>query len=155
MARKKVEVGGESDLIDRESPGHDIGQAETESGHGPRVTDYYENKEYVEAQKATDVGVADDKAEDAQSAANLVGQTDRGAIKRENFSRLASKRVTCVLERLAVLKNLANTSTYDWTQEQQDKIFTTIEQHLDEVNKAFCDAKNRKVRDKSQLRFEV
>jgi len=94
-------------------------------------------------------------AEEAQSAANLVGQTDRAAVKRANFSRLASKRVTGVLERLSVLKNLANTNTYDWTEDQQRKIFDTIESHLEETIEAFIDAKKSKVRDKSQLRFEV
>jgi hypothetical protein len=79
----------------------------------------------------------------------------RLATKRANFSRLASKRVTGVLERLSVLKNLANTNTYDWTQEQHDKIFDTIGEMFDEVVKAFVEAKKPKARDKSQLRFEV
>jgi hypothetical protein len=145
MARKKhgnepQNDGGDADLIERESPGHDIGQAETESGHGPHITD---------------VGVADDAAEDAQSAAALVGQTDRAAIKRANFSRLASRRVSGVLERLSVLENLANTNTYEWTLEQHDKIFNAIDEKLKEVEKAFEAAKKPKVRYRLQLRFEV
>ena len=79
----------------------------------------------------------------------------RLATKRANFSRLASKRVTGVLERLSVLKNLANTNTYDWTQEQHDKIFKAVDDQLAETRKAFFDAKKAKARDKSQLRFEV
>jgi len=158
MARKKHgESGGDSDLIERESPGRDVGQAETESGHGPHVTDYSENKEYVAAQEATnhDAAVEDEASAALVASAPTGSATERATIKRENFSRLASKRVTSVLERLAVLKNLANTNTYDWTQEQQDKIFDTIGEHFDAVVTAFAEAKKAKVRDKSQLRFEV
>jgi hypothetical protein len=79
----------------------------------------------------------------------------RRAAKRANFSRLASKRVSAVLEKLSVLKQLSNTNSYDWTQEQQNKIFGTIEDHLEAVHIAFIDAKKRKVRDKSQLSFEI
>jgi len=134
MGRKKTESGGESDFIEQDrNAGGGI-----ETGTQDRVELPHE-----------------DAAEEAQSAANLAGQTDRGAIKRANFSRLASKRVSGVLERLSVLENLANTNTYDWTQQQHDKIFDTIGERLDEVIKAFADAKKPKVRDKSQLRFEV
>jgi hypothetical protein len=131
MGRKNVDKddGGLADLIDRNAGGG------LETGDG--------------------VGVADDVAEEAQSAANLACQTDRGAVKRANFSRLASKRVSGVLERLSVLENLANTNTYDWTQQQHDKIFNAIDEQLKEVRKAFEAAKKPKVRDKSQLRFEV
>ena len=95
--------------------------------------------------------------EEEQSNINLsmaATSVDRTAIKRANFSRLASKRVTGVLERLSVLKNLANTNTYEWTQDQHDKIFDTIGEKFDEVVKAFVEAKKPKARD-SQLRFEV
>jgi hypothetical protein len=178
MARKKTTEGGETDLIDRnhgggmetgdlierESPGHDIGQAETESGHGPIVgTDYSANPEYVAAQEATGGGVvtgvnmfSDGRAPEVEVIDVPTGTAEqRLATKQANFSRLASKRVTGVLERLAVLKNLANTSTYEWTQEQHDKIFKTVYEHLAAVQNAFDAAKKAKVRDKSQLRFEV
>jgi len=135
MARKKSndpQDDGEADLIDRNAGGG------LETGTQDRVELPHE-----------------DAVEEAHSAANLAGQTDRGAVKRANFSRLASKRVSGVLERLSVLENLANTNTYDWTQQQHDKIFDTIGERLDEVIKVFADAKKPKVRDKSQLRFEV
>ncbi len=157
MARRKSTPDGtESDLIETDRNGHhDIGQAETESGHGPGVADYSKNKEYVAAQAGTDVGVADDAADDAQSAANLVGQSDRLAIKRANFKRLCDKRVTKILTALDVLKNLANTNTYDWTQDQHNKIFDRIENVVTDVRLVFENAKKTKVRDKSQLRFDV
>jgi len=151
MARKtehKIthDDGCEADLIDRNA------------GGGLETGDTIERAEFSEAappRQGDGVGVADDAAEEAQSAANLAGQTDRGAVKRSNFSRLASKRVSGVLERLSVLKQLSNTNTYEWTQDQHDKIFNAIDEQLKEVRKAFEAAKKPKVRDKSQLRFEV
>ena len=141
MTRKK-HMGNEpqddgGDLMDRTGQVDDFGVVDT----GP-----------VGLAKAIEDNEA---AEEAQSDANLVGQNDRSAIKRANFSRLASKRVTGVLERLSVLKNLANTNTYDWTLEQHNKIFDAIGEKYDEVVKAFVEAKKPKARDKSQLRFEV
>src|SRR6266853_5475374 len=123
MARRKITPDGTvSDLIETDRNGHhDIG----------------------------DVGVADDAAEDAQSAANLVGQSDRLAIKRANFKRLCDKRVTKILTALDVLKNLANTNTYDWTQDQHNKIFDRIENVVTDVRLVFENAKKTKVRDKS------
>jgi len=134
MGRKKTESGGESDFIEQD---RNMGGG-IETGTQDRVELPHE-----------------DAAEEAQSAANLAGQTDRGAIKRANFSRLASKRVSGVLERLSVLKQLSNTNTYEWNQDQHDKIFNAIDEQLKEVRKAFEAAKKPKVRDKSQLRFEV
>jgi len=151
MSRKKSndephDDGGGADLIDRNA------------GGGLETGDTIERAEFSEAaspRQGDGVGVADDAAEEAQSSANLAGQTDRGAVKRSNFSRLASKRVSGVLERLSVLKQLSNTNTYEWTQDQHDKIFNAIDEQLKEVRKAFEAAKKPKVRDKSQLRFEV
>ena len=78
----------------------------------------------------------------------------RLAIKRANFSRLASKRVQRILVGLAVLKNLANTNTYDWNIGQKEKIFEAIDDMLTEVKEAFEVAKKPKTA-KSQLTFEV
>ena len=156
MARRKNEGGGESDLMERtaddvETALHDAGEAVE---RGPEKTSTEASRPNVLTEDVT-WGKEDDAAEEKQSSAALVGQADRGAVKRANFSRLASKRVSGVLERLSVLKQLSNTSTYDWTQEQHNKIFDTIGEQLDEVIKAFVDAKKPKMRDKSQLRFEV
>jgi hypothetical protein len=78
----------------------------------------------------------------------------RSAIKRANFSRLASKRVQRILVGLVVLKNLANTSSYEWSIGQQEKIFEAIDDQLTDVRKAFEAAKKPKAQ-KSALMFEV
>ena len=150
MARKKHgESGGESDLMDRTADDSD--QALKEAG---------ERAEFSEVDQPRSAEFRhgeDDKSDAAEEAPAVPTGTaeQRLATKQANFKRLASRRVTGVLERLAVLKNLANTNTYDWTQEQHDKIFDTICEHFDAVLTAFTEAKKAKVRDKSQLRFEV
>jgi hypothetical protein len=143
MARKKTTEGGESDLIERGDE-----QGETNAGLG--MVDHSRDFD------GSDGGPLphEDAAEDAQSAANLVGQVDRTAIKRANFSRLASKRVQRILVGLAVLKNLANTSTYDWNIGQQEKIFEAIDDQLTDVREAFEAAKKPKA-SKAALTFEV
>jgi hypothetical protein len=83
--------------------------------------------------------------------------TERAAIKRANFSRLAGGRVTRVLEGLRTLKNLANAASYEWDQDQHDKIFGAIRDVTKEVEAAFAKAKAPRVRsaDRKQMRFEV
>ena len=152
MARRKTESDGESDLVDRNLGG---GMETGDATERAVVTDYSQSPEYVAAQEATkhDAAVEDEASAARVAAAPTGGAAERAAIKRANFSRLASKRVSGVLERLSVLKQLSNTSTYDWTLEQHNKIFFTIQKHLDDVAITFENAK--KTKDKSQLRFEV
>lgn len=50
--------------------------------------------------------------------------------KREAFRRLASRRTEAVLERIRILANCANTQLYDYTDEEIDKIFKTINREL-------------------------
>lgn len=47
--------------------------------------------------------------------------------KRERFKKLAVYRTNEVLKRLRVLSNCANRSAYDYTEEEINKIFLTIE----------------------------
>ena len=152
MGRKKNESGGESDFIDRNV------------GGGLETGDAIERAEFSEAdpprsEETTNADAVEEAAAEAAAMASIdekIGTAfDRSAVKRSNFSRLASKRVSGVLERLSVLKQLSNTNTYEWTQDQHDRIFNAIDEQLKEVRKAFEAAKKPKVRDRSQLRFEV
>ncbi len=47
--------------------------------------------------------------------------------KKERFQRLAEKRTNDVLERLRILGNCSNRGQYDYTREDVQKIFGTIE----------------------------
>lgn len=63
--------------------------------------------------------------------------------KRERFKRLASQRTNTVLQRLKVLGNCANRSTYDYTEEEVNKIFSEIERHMRETKSKFHFSKNK------------
>ena len=47
--------------------------------------------------------------------------------KKDRFKRLATSRTTEVLKRLQVLANCSNRSAYDYSEEEINKIFSTIE----------------------------
>ncbi len=60
--------------------------------------------------------------------------------KRERFVRLAEARTNKILNMLQLLANCANRSTYDYTQEDVDKIFSAIQTQLNETKKAFINS---------------
>jgi len=57
--------------------------------------------------------------------------------KKEKFRRLAAYRTNEVLKRLKVLGNCANRSTYEYTPEEVNKIFSTIEKKVREIRAKF------------------
>lgn len=50
--------------------------------------------------------------------------------KRERFKRLASQRTNNVLKAIQILGNCSNKSTYAYTSEEVNKIFSEIEKAL-------------------------
>lgn len=60
--------------------------------------------------------------------------------KEEKFVRLAEKRTRRVLEGLRLIGNLSNRGNYSWTQDQVDKIFSTLEDELQATRERFEDA---------------
>jgi len=68
--------------------------------------------------------------------------------KRERFKRLATYRTTEVLKRLRVLSNCANRSAYEYSEEEINKIFSTIE-------KAVRDAKSKFHYPKEKINFKL
>lgn len=57
--------------------------------------------------------------------------------KRSKFKRLATQRTNNVLKAIQVLGNCSNKSTYNYTPEEVNKIFTEIEQSLRETKLLF------------------
>jgi len=47
--------------------------------------------------------------------------------RKQRFERIATKRVTRILNDLRLLGNTSNRSSYDYTEEEIKKIFDTIE----------------------------
>lgn len=70
--------------------------------------------------------------------------------KRDKFVRLAETRTNKIIDMLQLLGNCSNTSAYDYTQQDVEKIFGAIENELKEAKKKF-----NKVESKKSSRFTL
>ena len=70
--------------------------------------------------------------------------------KRDKFVRLAEARTNKIIDMLQLLGNCSNTSAYDYTQQDVEKIFGAIEDELKEAKKKF-----NKVESKKSSRFTL
>ena len=50
--------------------------------------------------------------------------------RHERFKRLASKRTNEILEKIRILGNCSNKSSYEYREEEINKIFSEIDKHL-------------------------
>lgn len=57
--------------------------------------------------------------------------------KHDNFVRLANQRTNKILDMINLLGNLSNTSSYEFSEEEVDKIFNTIKKELVQQRKRF------------------
>lgn len=64
--------------------------------------------------------------------------------KREKFVRLAESRTNKIIDMLHLLGNCSNSSAYDYTQQDIDKIFAAIEAEVKEARKKFNKIESRK-----------
>ena len=62
--------------------------------------------------------------------------------KREKFRRLASRRTNNILKAIKILGNCSNKSTYNYTTEEVNKIFSEIDAQLKETKSSFRIKKN-------------
>ena len=70
--------------------------------------------------------------------------------KREKFVRLAESRTNKIIDMLQLLGNCSNSSAYDYSQEDVDKIFSAIESEVKEARKKF-----NKIESKKSTRFTL
>ncbi len=70
--------------------------------------------------------------------------------KRDKFVRLAEARTNKIIDMLQLLGNGSNTSAYDYTQQDIDKIFGAIENEVREAKKKF-----NKIESKNSSRFTL
>ena len=70
--------------------------------------------------------------------------------KREKFVRLAEARTNKIIDMLQLLSNCSNSSAYDYTQQDVDKIFAAIESEVREAKKKF-----NKIESKKSSRFTL
>ena len=64
--------------------------------------------------------------------------------KREKFVRLAEARTNKIIDMLQLLGNCSNTSAYEYTQQDIDKIFTAIETEVIEAKQKFAKTESDK-----------
>ena len=75
---------------------------------------------------------------------------ERTETKRERFVRLAEARTNKIIDMIQLLGNCSNTSTYEYSQQDIDKIFSAIEYEVREAKKKFS-----RVESKSSSRFTL
>ena len=64
--------------------------------------------------------------------------------KRDRFVRLAEARTNKIIDMLQLLSNCSNSNAYDYTQQDVDKIFATIETEVREAKKKFNKKESKK-----------
>ena len=64
--------------------------------------------------------------------------------KREKFVRLAENRVNNVLKGIDLLSNLSNSSNYDYTQEDLDKIVKSLKTAVSDLEKSYSSTSKSK-----------
>ena len=72
-------------------------------------------------------------------------------IKRDNFKRISENRVSKILAMLAQLTNLGNSSYYEYTDEDIEKIFKAIELETMKSKETLL----RRNKNKNPKRFEL
>lgn len=65
-------------------------------------------------------------------------------IRKERFKRVASKRTNEVLDKIRILGNCANKSSYDYIEEEINKIFSEIDKQLKLTKAKFLSGKRER-----------
>lgn len=64
--------------------------------------------------------------------------------KKANFIRIAEARTNKIIESIALLGNLSNTSYYEYTPDQIEAMFSAIQEELDNQKRRFADGGPKK-----------
>ncbi len=75
---------------------------------------------------------------------NKSNKTDKKFLKEERFKKVASRRVKEILNKMRLLKNCANKGNYSYTEEQANKIISTIDAEWKKVKSEFNNSTPRK-----------
>ncbi len=73
-------------------------------------------------------------------------ESDRAAMKRANFIRLAERRTNAVIQKLRILSNCANTNAYEYSDRDVNAIFSAIEEELETARAKFATSRRREFR---------
>ena len=66
--------------------------------------------------------------------------------RHERFKRVASKRTNEILEKIRILGNCSNKSSYEYKEEEVNKIFSEIEKQLKYTKSKFIAGKRERFR---------
>ncbi len=64
--------------------------------------------------------------------------------RHERFKRVASKRTNEILEKIRILGNCSNKSSYEYTEEEVNKIFSEIDKQLKLTKAKFLGGKRER-----------
>lgn len=64
--------------------------------------------------------------------------------RQERFKRIAEKRTNEILEKIRILGNCSNKSSYDYTEEEVNKIFSEIDKQLKLTKARFLSGKRER-----------
>ena len=64
--------------------------------------------------------------------------------KKANFIRIAEARTNKIIESIALLGNLSNTSYYEYTPDQIEAMFSAIQEELDNQKRRVADSGPKK-----------
>lgn len=73
-------------------------------------------------------------------------EQERQESRHERFKRIASKRTNEILEKIRILGNCANKSSYEYTEEEVNKIFNEIDKQLKFTKAKFLAGKRERFR---------
>ncbi len=69
---------------------------------------------------------------------------DKKTLKEERFKKVASRRVQEILNKLRLLRNCANKANYSYTEEQVNKVLSTIDTEWRKAKAVFNNSKPKK-----------
>jgi len=64
--------------------------------------------------------------------------------KRSKFVRIAENRTNKIINMIRLLGNCSSKATYDYTDKDVDKIFSTLKAELDEAKKRFQSSESKR-----------
>ncbi len=64
-------------------------------------------------------------------------EKEKSETRAERFQRIAEARVNAILEKVRLLANCSNKSSYDYTEDEVDLIFSTLERELKNAKNKF------------------
>ncbi len=76
--------------------------------------------------------------------ANIGKKTKDDETKRERFVRLAENRMNNALKNIQLLSNLSNTSAYEYTSDDVDKIIKALKTAVSDLEKSFAPSNHSK-----------